>query len=98
MYTEWFTINQTIQLKLCIVVYLKTPPLGRRDGIMIFKDYSAHVFLLEFLTLAYLAGAKEVHEISNLFYGRRQASVFLHRVIALSFRPFFLTRLLQRLF
>lgn len=32
-----------------------------------YKDYSGYVFLLEFLTLAYLAGAKEVHEISNLF-------------------------------
>lgn len=67
MYIAWFKINQTIQLKLCIVAYLKTPPLGRRDGIMIFKDYSGYVFLFEFLTLAYLAGAKEVHEISNLF-------------------------------
>ena len=28
-----------------------------------FNDYSGYVFLLEFLTLAYLAGAKEVHEI-----------------------------------
>lgn len=67
MYTEWFKINETIQLKLCIVAYLKTPPLGRQDGIMIFKDYSGYVFLLEFFTLAYLAGAKEVHEISKLF-------------------------------
>ena len=50
-------------MKLCIVAYLKTPPLGRRDGMRIFNDYSSYVFLLEFLTLAYLAGAKEVHEI-----------------------------------
>ena len=50
-------------MKLCIVAYLKTPPLGRRDGMRIFNDYSGYVFLLEFLTLAYLAGAKEVHEI-----------------------------------
>ena len=56
---------------------------------MIFKDYSGYVFLLEFLTLAYSAGAKEVHEISNLFRAEdMQASFFIastHLFFALYF-------------